>query len=63
MTILLTILGYFVLALALYYVTTLTAHLPHLWLRLVLNTACIGVYAAIAWFFLRRRPVPVDELN
>jgi O-antigen/teichoic acid export membrane protein len=34
-----------------------------LWLRLVLNTACIGVYAAIAWFFLRRRPVPVEELN
>ncbi|MBP5649891.1 MAG: oligosaccharide flippase family protein [Bacteroidales bacterium] len=33
------------------------------WLRLVLNTACIAVYAAIAWFFLRRRPVPVDELN
>ena len=34
-----------------------------LWLRLVLNTVCIGIYAAIAWFFLRRRPVPVDELN
>ena len=45
-----TILGYFVLALALYYLTTLTAHLPHLWLRLVLNTLLLVVYVAVvAW--------------
>ena len=45
-----TILGYFVLALALYYVTRLTSHVPHLWLRLVLNTLLMLVYVAVvAW--------------
>lgn len=31
-----------------------------LWLRLLLNTACIGVYAVVAWFFLSRRSVLID---
>ena len=45
-----TIFGYFVLALALYYVTRLTSHVPHLWLRLVLNTLLLLVYVAVvAW--------------
>ena len=42
-----TILGYFALAIALYCVSRLTAHVPYLWLRMVINTLLLLVYVAI----------------
>ncbi len=42
--------GYFALALALFCITQFTAQVPHLWLRLVLNTLLLGVYVGVvAW--------------
>ena len=32
-------------------------HVEGIGLRLALNTALIGLYGAVAWFYLRRRPV------
>lgn len=42
--------GYFALALVLFCITQFTAQVPHLWLRLVLNTLLLGVYVGVvAW--------------